>query len=41
MLYFQVGNLANDGIKLATGSGKCSIEPEDGLEAEAKGGTLR
>lgn len=37
----QVGNLANDGIKLATGSGKCSAEPEDGLEEEAKGGTLR
>lgn len=38
----QVGNLANDGFKLASGgSGKCSAEPEDGLEAEAKGGTLR
>lgn len=38
---FQVGNLANDGIKLASGSRKCSAEPQDGLEAEAKGGTLR
>lgn len=37
----QVGNLANDGIKLATGTGKCSAEPDDGLEEEAPGGTLR
>lgn len=38
----KVGNLANDGIKLASSSnGKCSAEPEDGLEYEAKGGTLR
>lgn len=37
----QVGNLANDGVKLATGRGKCSAEPSDGLEKEATGGTLR
>lgn len=37
----QVGNLANDGVKLATGTRKCSAEPQDGLEAEANGGTLR
>lgn len=34
--------MANDGFKLASGgSGKCSAEPEDGLEVEAQGGTLR
>lgn len=37
----KVGNLANDGIKLATAPGKCTAEPDDGLEQEAKGGTLR
>lgn len=37
----KVGNLANDGMKLATTRGKCTAEPEDGLEQEAKGGTLR
>lgn len=37
----QVGNLANDGVKLASGNRKCSAEPQDGLEVEAKGGTLR
>lgn len=37
----KVGNLANDGIKLAATRGKCTAEPEDGLEQEAKGGTLR
>lgn len=38
----QVGNLANDGVKLASSAnGKCSSQPEDGLEQEAKGGTLR
>lgn len=36
-----MGNLANDGVKLAAGNGKCSAEPQDGLEVEAKGGTLR
>ncbi|XP_011211158.2 protein tincar [Bactrocera dorsalis] len=40
---FKVGNLANDGIKLATGSKerRCSMSPHDGLEEEARGGTLR
>lgn len=38
----KVGNLANDGIKLASSShGRCSAEPDDGLEHEAKGGTMR
>lgn len=38
----QVGNLANDGIKLASlKAGNCSAEPDDGLEHEANGGTLR
>lgn len=41
-LFRKVGNLANDGIKLASSStGKCSAEPEHGLEHEAKGGTIR
>jgi hypothetical protein len=40
-MFFQVGNFANDGVKLATGSGRCSAEPADGLEVEAKGGTLK
>ncbi|XP_067614575.1 protein tincar [Eurosta solidaginis] len=40
---FKVGNLANDGIKLATGAKerRCSMLPHDGLEEEARGGTLR
>lgn len=37
----QVGNLANDGVKLATDSKKCSATPDDGLEREASGGTIR
>lgn len=37
----KVGNLANDGVKLAATPGKCTAEPDDGLEQEAKGGTLR
>ncbi|XP_070063789.1 protein tincar isoform X2 [Drosophila virilis] len=39
----QVGNLANDGIKLATGAKerRCTLAPHDGLEEEARGGTLR
>ncbi|KAM8705938.1 hypothetical protein ACLKA7_010264 [Drosophila subpalustris] len=38
-----VGNLANDGIKLATGAKerRCTLAPHDGLEEEARGGTLR
>lgn len=42
-LSLQVGNLANDGIKLATGAKerRCSMIPHDGLEEEARGGTLR
>ncbi|XP_037924160.1 protein tincar isoform X3 [Hermetia illucens] len=39
---FKVGNLANDGIKLGTmAHSRCSISPHDGLEEEAKGGTVR
>ncbi|KAH8414097.1 hypothetical protein KR222_006551 [Zaprionus bogoriensis] len=40
---FKVGNLANDGIKLATGARerRCTLAPHDGLEEEARGGTLR
>ncbi|XP_055378155.1 protein tincar isoform X2 [Condylostylus longicornis] len=39
---FKVGNLANDGIKLATiPNRKCSMTPHDGLEEESSGGTLR
>ncbi|GAB0090157.1 protein tincar-like [Sergentomyia squamirostris] len=38
---FKIGNLANDGVKLGSGAGRCSMEPPDGLEEEAKGGTLR
>lgn len=39
----QVGNLANDGIKLATGARerRCTLSPHDGLEEESRGGTLR
>ncbi|KAI9576059.1 hypothetical protein GQX74_014542 [Glossina fuscipes] len=41
--FYKVGNLANDGIKLATGAKerRCSMIPHDGLEEEARGGTLR
>ncbi|KAH8349096.1 hypothetical protein KR084_005684 [Drosophila pseudotakahashii] len=40
---FKVGNLANDGIKLATGARerRCTLSPHDGLEEESRGGTLR
>ncbi|XP_017139920.1 protein tincar isoform X2 [Drosophila miranda] len=40
---FKVGNLANDGIKLATGARerRCTLAPHDGLEEESRGGTLR
>ncbi|XP_055607087.1 protein tincar [Uranotaenia lowii] len=38
---FRVGNLANDGIKLASGTRLCSSAPTDGLEEEAFEGTLR
>ncbi|XP_043863601.1 protein tincar isoform X3 [Drosophila mojavensis] len=40
---FKVGNLANDGIKLATSAKerRCTLAPHDGLEEEARGGTLR
>nr|XP_041631530.1 protein tincar isoform X2 [Drosophila kikkawai] len=40
---FKVGNLANDGIKLATGARerRCTLSPQDGLEEESRGGTLR
>ncbi|SPP83424.1 protein tincar isoform X1 [Drosophila guanche] len=40
---FKVGNLANDGIKLATGARerRCTLAPHDGLEEETRGGTLR
>ncbi|XP_068152497.1 protein tincar isoform X1 [Drosophila tropicalis] len=40
---FKVGNLANDGIKLATGAKerRCTLAPHDGLEEESHGGTLR
>ncbi|ALC46505.1 tinc [Drosophila busckii] len=40
---FKVGNLANDGIKLATGARerRCTLAPQDGLEEESRGGTLR
>lgn len=39
----QVGNMANDGIKLATSikEQRCSMAPHDGLEEESRGGTLR
>lgn len=40
----QVGNLANDGVKLGTSSHtvrRCSADPHDGLEEESKGGTVR
>ena len=38
---FKIGNFANDGEKLASGYKKCSVTPADGLEEEAKGGTVR
>ncbi|EDW95834.2 uncharacterized protein Dyak_GE25500, partial [Drosophila yakuba] len=40
---FKVGNLANDGMKLATGARerRCTLSPHDGLEEESRGGTLR
>uniref|UniRef100_A0A336LLF2 CSON010848 protein n=1 Tax=Culicoides sonorensis TaxID=179676 RepID=A0A336LLF2_CULSO len=39
---FKVGNFANDGFKLGNGGGKyCTAMPDDGLEEEATGGTLR
>ncbi|XP_037944889.1 protein tincar [Teleopsis dalmanni] len=40
---FKVGNLANDGVKLATGSKgrRCSMATHDGLEEEPNGGTIR
>ncbi|XP_055640852.1 protein tincar [Toxorhynchites rutilus septentrionalis] len=38
---FRVGNLANDGIKLASGTRLCSSTSTDGLEEEAFEGTLR
>ncbi|XP_055853102.1 protein tincar [Episyrphus balteatus] len=39
---FKVGNLANDGVKLAGLTEKrCSLSPHDGLVEEARGGTLR
>ncbi|XP_073816865.1 transmembrane protein tincar [Musca autumnalis] len=40
---FKVGNMANDGIKLATSikEHRCSMAPHDGLEEESRGGTLR
>lgn len=43
LFILQVGNLANDGIKLATGikERRCSMSPDDGLEEESRGGTLR
>lgn len=40
----QIGNLANDGVKLTTSSSRgsrCSADAHDGLEEETKGGTLR
>lgn len=41
-LSFQIGNLANDGVKLATKTpSRCSADPHDGLEEESKGGTVR
>ncbi|XP_075144961.1 transmembrane protein tincar [Haematobia irritans] len=40
---FKVGNMANDGVKLATSfrEQRCSMSPHDGLEEESRGGTLR
>lgn len=43
-LHPQIGNLANDGIKLGTSAStvrRCSADPHDGLEEESKGGTVR
>lgn len=37
----QVGNFANDGFKLGNSEKSCTAQPEDGLEEEATGGTLR
>ncbi|XP_063704575.1 protein tincar [Culicoides brevitarsis] len=38
---FKVGNFANDGFKLGNSEKSCSAQPDDGLEEEATGGTLR
>lgn len=37
----QVGNFANDGFKLGNSEKSCTAQPDDGLEEEATGGTLR